>query len=230
MKPIIGIISRSDKTSLGKSISGIYDRYRRAVLKAGGNPIVILSPQCIDREEVIPKEAGLLTEEEKALVQQQLELCDGIIAPGGTRAYDDDRFIIEYANEKEIPLLGICMGMQLMCNYENGNKNLPNETDRHKQLDEDFVHEVTIDTNSILYSIVKEQTFPVSSIHSYHVQNSGNYRAVGYSDDGLLEAIEKDGVFNIGVQWHPEKTYDQDIISQRLFEAFIKAAISKKSE
>jgi len=47
----------------------------------------------------------------------------------------------------------------------------------------------------------------------------------GYSMDGLIEAVEKkEEDFNFGVQWHPEKNYDTDIQSQRLFKAFIEAS------
>lgn len=229
MRPIIGIIGRSDMSTKERSTICVFDKYRRAVLKAGGIPIGILPTQPFDFEEVMPKDAGHLSQEEQEMLERQLSLCHGIIVPGGDRAYDYDRYAIWYANKRHIPLLGICMGMQQMCNYNNQNINVKNASDNHMKKEENYAHNVTL-SSSKLYDIIGRKEFPVSSLHNYHVANSGDYKAVGYSKEGYIEAVEKDGVFNIGVQWHPEKNYDEDIPSQKLFQAFIKSAKAKMDE
>ena len=53
------------------------------------------------------------------------------------------------------------------------------------------------------------------------MERSNYFKAVGYSDDGLIEAVEGSGDFQIGVQWHPERMLDFDEGSVRLFKAFL---------
>ena len=215
MKPIIGIVARSGLNKENKPIFEVLDNYRKAIIKAGGIPIVILPPQLVDYNT---NEVKHLTEIDKEILKKQVDLVQGVLMPGGTRAYDYDRYICEISQNK--PLLGICMGMQIMCNYNNDNKNIKLEDNSHQQPDKEYVHEVIIDKNSYLYEIIKEEKILVNSRHNYTVANSGSYKVVGTNK--IIEAVEKEGSFNIGVQWHPEKT--DDIISQRLFNKFIEEA------
>jgi putative glutamine amidotransferase len=48
--------------------------------------------------------------------------------------------------------------------------------------------------------------------------------AVAWADDGLVEAVERDGGWMLGVQWHPEETAAHDPSQQRLFEALVERA------
>lgn len=220
MNPIIGIVGKSNHSYKNKSTICVFDNYRKAILEYGGIPIMILPPQIVDYEKEKGKEIGHLTENDKNILNTQLKLCDGLLIQGGSKAFEYDKYICEYANKFNIPLLGICMGMQIMCNYDNDNKNILNENKIHKSENMNEVHEVTLDKNSKLFSIIKKETFQVNSNHNYHVPNSGSYKTVGKSFDNLIEAIEKENGFNIGVQWHPEKQYKSDV-SKAIFEAFI---------
>lgn len=223
MKPIIGIVGRSDLSTKNKSTICVFDNYRKAVLHYGGIPIVILPPQTIDYHEMTPKDSGSLTKEEKMILERQINLCDGIVMPGGNRRYEYDIYICNYCNKKQIPLLGICMGMQIMCTYDNDNQNIKNKDNSHHS-EQEYKHIVTVDKDSKLFNILKETEILVNSFHNYHVANSGNYNAVAHCED-IIEAVEKkEDLFNIGVQWHPEKTFQKDINSQRLFTEFINCA------
>lgn len=231
MRPLIGILGRTDKSTKQRSTICVFENYRIAVIKAGGNPIAILPPQEFDYDKTLPKDAGHLKIEEKEMLDAQLKLCDGFIVQGGNRAYDYDRYVINYANQNHIPLLGICLGMQLMCNYNNDNQNMANIDPMHNYKHLDYVHDITLDKNSKLYSIIGKETFQVNSMHNYHVPNSGDYEIAGYSSDHIIEAVEKKvDLFNIGLQWHPEKNYDTDEISQKIFKAFINATKLKRDE
>ena len=85
-----------------------------------------------------------------------------------------------------------------------------------------LVHSVTLDKNSKLYSIVKNDNFMVTSRHSYHALPNDYFNVVALSDDNYIEAIEmNDKKFVIGVQWHPESMDDET--SRLLFESFINA-------
>ena len=50
-RPIIGIIGRPNKIMSGYSVMSVNDTLRSAIIKAGGNPIMILPPQNVDYEE-----------------------------------------------------------------------------------------------------------------------------------------------------------------------------------
>ena len=230
MKPIIGIIGRSDFSTEEKSTISVFDKYRQAIIHYGGIPIIILPSQTIDYHEIMPRDTQKLTNEEKSILKQQVELCHGIIMPGGDRIYEYDNYICDYCNKKQIPLLGICMGMQIMCNYNNENRNIKNETNGHYSQN-NYKHLVKIDNSSKLFNIIKEKEILVNSLHNYHVPNSGSYQAVAYCDD-IIEAIEKkEDLFNIGVQWHPEKNYSKDLNSKNIFTNFIEASnIYKKKK
>jgi len=222
MKSIIGIVGRCGMATLERTSIQTLDNYRKAVIKSGGIPITILPPQDVDYYNTSPKELNKLAYEEKEILDYQLKLCDGIIMPGGTKRFEYDNYICDYCNKFDIPLLGICMGMQVMCNYNNDNINIKIEDDSHYSLDE-YKHKVKINKDSKLFKILNEEEILVNSLHHYKVKNSGDYKIVATNKD-IIEAVEKrNNKFNIGLQWHPEKNYDIDLNSQKIFKAFIEA-------
>ena len=222
MKPIIGIVGIDDYSIKQKSTICVFDNYRKAIIKYGGIPIVILPPLLIDYYKTRPKDTNKFNNEDKEILIRQINLCNGIIIPGGSKRFEHHIFICDYCNKKKIPLLGICMGMQTMCNYDNNNQNIVNEN-KFKKKKKDYKHLVNIEKDSKLYNILKEDKILVNSFHDYKVCNSGDYDIVGTCDD-VIEAIEKkEDLFNIGLQWHPEKNYDKDLNSKKIFTNFIEA-------
>lgn len=235
---IIGISSRYFcDDDLKGSIIGIPEAYRRAVLKCGGTPIMILPPQDVEYYSSIPSKLNKLTNFEKEKIIDQLKLCDGVIIPGGIKRFEYDIFILKYCLDNDIPILGICLGMQIFTMMdENGdmvhfNRKIESNID-HFILDNDEVHKVKIDKKSKLYKILGVQSFTVNSRHRMEVTNPGVFEIVGYSEDGVIEALErKDKKFAIGVQWHPEMlVLKNDKIAIKLFKAFIDAAKEKDDE
>ena len=221
MKPIIGILGIGDKSISNKNTICIFENYRKAIIKYGGIPIVIMPPQLYDYYDLTPKNLEKLTTDDKEMLITQIDLCQGIVIPGGDKRFEHHLFVCDYCNKKNIPLLGICMGMQVMCNYNNSNKN--SKVENHK-CNRKYKHLVTIDKNSKLFTILKEPKILVNSFHNYKVENSGSY-TVAATCDNIIEAVEKkENTFNIGVQWHPEKNYDKDLNSQKLFTEFINSA------
>ncbi len=223
MKPIIGIVGIDDYSIKQKSTICIFENYRKAIIKYGGIPIVILPPLLIDYYKTRPKDANKLTSKDKELLARQINLCSGIIIPGGSKKFEHHNFICDYCNKKNLPLLGICMGMQTMCNYNNNNKNIIIENKFHNSKN-NYKHLVNIKKDSKLFNILKEDKILVNSFHDYKVYDSGDYNIAGTCDD-VIEAVEKkEDLFNIGLQWHPEKNYDIDLNSKKIFESFIEAA------
>ncbi len=93
---------------------------------------------------------------------------------------------------------------------KNGNHNI----------DDEYVHEITINNTSKLYEILGKEKIKVNSRHNKCVPHT-KLDIVAYSEDGIIEAIEdKTKKFFIGVQWHPESLLE-DEYSIKLFNYFI---------
>ena len=216
MKPIIGVVARPYITDNNRNVLCILENIRTSILRAGGIPMIILPTQ--DMVYINNRENNL-TDSDIEILNTQISMCDGILMPGGDMIYFYDKYICKVANEKHLPLLGICMGMQVMCNYNNDNKNI--KIEGHKLPNEKYVHDVEILTDSKLYEILKKANIKVNSLHGYKVPNSGDYTVCAKSGD-VIEAIEKkDELFNIGIQWHPERNADEN--DRNIFSSFISA-------
>lgn len=230
MKPIVGIVTRPDTESENYPVSCIYEDYRISIIKSGGIPIGICSPNphCLNDKK--PLEAGKLTKEQEEIIKSQIDLCDAIVFQGGDTWHYYDVFCLEYALEKNIPILGICLGMQMMANYVSNQYPIDDKTVKinsdikHKQSGIKYAHDVILKGNSKLAGIFNKTKIMVNSSHNYKILDNDSITA-GYGSDGTAEAIEIPGKdFAIGVQWHPEKMYDYDENARLLFKHFIDAA------
>lgn len=226
MKPIIGIIGRPHITNTDMNIICTSENYRKAVCKFGGIPILILPTQDVNYNDIRPSEMPKLTKDEIEDIKTQIDLCDGIIFPGGGRIYEYAYEIFDYIYEKDIPCLGTCLGMQTMAcgrNARNSKEILTKieSNINHKQLDAEFVHFVEIKNNTKLYEILKKEKINVNSKHNYCVNNAGDMKISAISEDGIIEGIEAENKkFIIGVQWHPEELLDEDM--EKIINALIK--------
>lgn len=227
-KPVIGIVGRFDTVTEDYNVMCCYENVRKSIIKKGGIPILILPNQDVDYEN---KDIDKLTNEEKTDLIKVIDLCDGILIPGSYRLYEYDRFIYEYALSKDIPILAICGGMQLMGIVDVNEKDIlkKNETSiNHFKKGEKYVHNVNIQNNTKLKSIVKKDVIGVNSKHNYHVSKVNNLIVSAYSEDGFIEAVEyKDKKFVIGLQWHPESMIEYDESASKIFDAFIETCTNK---
>lgn len=212
MKPWIGIITRPTHSESNHPIEVIYSAIKNTIINHGGIPIVII-PTTSKLEEYTNNNL----EDNLELIQK----CHGIILQGGDDFYPYDLKILEYLKKENIPVLGICLGMQTMAYLDNGILK-KHQTSNHDQPNQKYVHKVMIDPNSKLYQILKKEIINVNSRHKETITHT-NLDVVGKSEDGIIEAVEdKEKDFYIGVQWHPETmiTYDEDM--NKLFAHFIK--------
>ena len=146
-----------------------------------------------------------------------LDMCDGVVLSGGKDDFPIDKDIVRYLYDKDIPTLGICLGMQDMSATFNGEV-LTLDNNNHSS-DNEYVHDVILDKTSKLYEIIQEERIKVNSRHHDYVKNT-DLDIIAYSDDNVIEAVEdKEKRFFIGVQWHPESL--NDIYSERLFDEFV---------
>jgi putative glutamine amidotransferase len=137
------------------------------------------------------------------------------------------------AFEHHVPTFGICGGMQSMNVALGGTliQDIPNQIAtkiQHlpKKSAEKTSHLVHIEPKTLLRRIIKKSSMPVNSSHHQSVKAiPPSCHVSARAPDGVIEAIESSGhPFWLGVQWHPEFLYRQDVLQQRLFAAFLKAA------
>ncbi len=211
-RPVIGITG-----NYGDSTCKLAEGYYKSVLKAGGVPVII--PPLADTDAII----------------NTLESIDGLILSGGgdyDPRYADEEpdpklgdineerdlpelFITRLAYNRQIPMLGICRGIQTLA-MALGGRVKQDITDiatiNHSQKEERNVstHHVIIEKDSIisqLYTLTAEHsTLSVNSFHHQAVCDCGDkFRVVAKSEDGIIEAMEsREFKSIIGVQWHPE--------------------------
>ncbi|MDX1570851.1 MAG: gamma-glutamyl-gamma-aminobutyrate hydrolase family protein [Xanthomonadales bacterium] len=135
---------------------------------------------------------------------------------------------LELAEERELPVLGICRGAQLL-NVEAGG-NLHSDINHLRKITSRRPHllpykTVKVENDSRLAAITGTETFKVNSLHHQAVDEVGEgFRIVGRDLDGIVQAIEQiSGCFRVGVQWHPEYLPWMRV-QRRLFRALVAAA------
>lgn len=242
MKPLIGITC-----SLGLGIYSLTmenmpqeqhrmnDSYVKAVIQAGGIPVVIPAYEDI------------------SLVKSVIERLDGVVLSGGGDVNPDlysrranahlgsvspRRDAVEMAiaryviRETDKPLLGICRGVQVMNVAMGGDLyiDLPDEGKLAHSLTMypryQVTHDITVAENTRLAYIMGAGTNRVNSFHHEAVKKLAEpfvVSAVSVPDD-VIEAIELPGErFVVGVQWHPEELTAR-AEARQLFKSFVAAA------
>jgi len=140
-----------------------------------------------------------------------------------------ERTLIEDFLRRDLPVLAICRGLQIL-NVQHGGtlvQHLP-DTEHHQQrTGGDPVHAAEVVAGTKLAAIVGEPlTVKVNSRHHQAVDRVGNGLVVSARDpeDGTIEALERpDKRFVVGVQWHPEDQAPHDARQAALFSAFAAA-------
>ena len=220
----IGIPMRYNHLPDGRCILYLAEKVRRTIQAAGGFVVPIVPVQDVDYCDTKYDQFSELTDFEKETIEQYLNMVDGVLLPGGNKITPYDAYLLERCIERNIPTLGICLGMQLMSCFGESFKVYPNEGDiNHNQVeDEGFSHKVTINRNSKLYSILEKDEVFVNSFHNYHASENEHYDVCAVSEDGYIEGIELPSLeFHIGVQWHPEISYEFDEDSRKIIDSFI---------
>ena len=145
-------------------------------------------------------------------IKPLIDMCDGFILQGGTDFYDIDLSIVKYLYDKNIPTLGICLGMQEMAYLFNGKMG---KIENHHSFNK-YVHSIIIDEKSKLFKIIGKNKIFVNSRHHDYIINT-DLNISSYSD--VIESVEDPHKkFFIGVQWHPESLMDKS--SKKLFNYF----------
>ena len=222
-------------TALERARFGVWD----------GIDTVLLDRQYVDAVQRAGGVAILLPPDPEVTADPDrvLDLLDGLILAGGRdvdpAAYgaaphpatdppsaDRDAFEIALARramDRDLPLLGICRGMQVMNVARGGTlvQDLPEHVgdERHRRTLGTFEgndHPVRLNGDSLAAAATGQVRHPTLSHHHQGVDRLGaGFQISGWSDeDDVPEAIEDPGLrFALGVQWHPEADPDSQVIA-----------------
>ncbi|SEK13865.1 gamma-glutamyl-gamma-aminobutyrate hydrolase family protein [Paraburkholderia diazotrophica] len=141
------------------------------------------------------------------------------------------------AGELQMPVLGICRGLQEMNVYRNGTlhedlslsqKGITHSENANLPRDEQYlpVHSVKVASGGLLSSVVKSGELQVNSLHKQGVATlGGGIQVEAVADDDIVEALSyrNSPTFQLGLQWHPEWHATKDNASQNIFKAFGRA-------
>jgi putative glutamine amidotransferase len=224
-------------------------QYERAVEQAGGEPVRIpldqASADAMKHEvlQVMESCDGVLLPGSNADVDPSKF---GAQRSPHTSAADPrrdtaDQLLLQDAYNRHKPILGICYGLQSLNIYRAGSliQHIPDflPEDLRTKINHEagrtipVAHTVEIESNSMLGEILRgseNRMIPVNSSHhqSAHTMGRGLRIAARCPDDGIIEALEgtDPNHFVLAVQWHPERSVDQDEPSRDIFRALIHAA------
>jgi putative glutamine amidotransferase len=227
MRPVIGIplgLDDRGRWNPTRTTQYIDTAYARAVAAGGGDAFAL---PIQDRPEAL------------------VERIDGLLIPGGDdfappRPYpgdvrfdaapepqiEFDRRLLACALARDLPVLGICYGMQLLALHLGGTLcyDIPSErpdAGPHRLPDGEGRHGLRVETATRLAAVLGESPGPVNSRHHQCVAEPGaSLRVSARAEDGLIEAVERAGDgFCVGVQWHPERMPEPH--RDALFAAFV---------
>ena len=236
MKPRIGVLCNHTDGDSGPFAERqlVNQPYLDRIAEAGGAALLI--HDCPDEEIV-------------AL----LELCEGLLVTGGAdvdpRAYGQqphaklgsvsprrdhlDAVAVRYALDRpELPMLGICRGIQSM-NVVVGGTLLQDVGSgaesalKHNQTAPGWygTHDIEVVEGSLLHELLGATLVSVNSYHHQAVADCApGFEVAARALDGIIEAIERpDARFCLGVQFHPEIMAHRDATLMRIFTAFVEA-------
>lgn len=234
VKPRIAIPDpcSSDRAYSGRSLP----RYVRAVESAGGEGVII--------------PLGLAPEE----LARRITSCAAVLLPGSPADVDPQKFnaerhpktaaadplrdaadelLLQDAYNLRKPIFGICYGLQSLNVWRTGSLVQDIESSvKHQVSGGKIAHHIVVEPGTLLATQIGCEAAPsgvaVNSSHhqSADVVGDGLRVSARCPEDGVIEAIEGTlpGHYVLGVQWHPERDFESEEASRRLFAAFVRAA------
>ena len=231
MKPIIGLVPLIDEK---KESFWMLPGYMDGITEAGGIPVMLpLTHDEGEIEELLDHMHGILLtgghDVSPALYNEKpLKECAQTIEERDRM----EMILLKKTLERDMPVLGICRGIQFLNVFAGGTlyqdlpTQRPTKTEHHQSPPYDIpVHEVTIKDDSKLFKLLGKSSIRVNSYHHQAIKDIGeDLKIMAISEDGLTEAVEMpDKRFVWAVQWHPEFAYKKDDVQRKIFEEFVKS-------
>ena len=169
---------------------------------------------------------GILNYDNDLINTNILSICDGIIFQGGSDIHPYHFQILDYAIKNNIPVLGICMGHQIIGLYSQNTTDeqelikVENHNDKQKK------HKINIFPNTNLYKIFGPELI-VNTRHKEAVRKINKpFKISALSEDNVIEGIEyiDNNHFVLGVQFHPEDLEN----TENLYNYFLKEILKRK--
>jgi gamma-glutamyl-gamma-aminobutyrate hydrolase PuuD/D-alanine-D-alanine ligase-like ATP-grasp enzyme len=211
MAPRIGI-SMTPETIDGRDVEALDRVYAAAVLGAGGVPLLLPAMGADQLDDVLDVLDGLLLSGggDVAPAHYGAEWVPEVA--GVSEARDHwELLLAQAALRRGLPTLGICRGAQLLDVAAGGTleQHLPHRTELAHRVAErpaEAVHDVVVDTTSLLAGVLGTVELGVNSLHHQAIEVVGEgLRPVAWAPDGTIEAVEGTGEARVlAVQWHPE--------------------------
>jgi putative glutamine amidotransferase len=146
--------------------------------------------------------------------------------------------IAKMAFQRNLPILAICRGIQVLNVSRGGTlyQDIPTQIQdsiNHLQNVDKTIqtHTIRIEEKTLLHHILRRGEIWVNGKHHQAIKDlAPDFVVSARAGDGVIEAIEDPLMrFVLGVQWHPEGMWEKDPYSEKLFRAFIRAAINPVS-
>jgi putative glutamine amidotransferase len=219
-------------------------QYVRAVEMAGGEPVRIpLDQSLAEVTELLGRCDAVLLPGSKADIDPiKYEAArDARTAPADPRRDEVDDLLLRDAYNLRKPILGICYGLQILNVFRGGTllQHIESPVNHEAGRTVPVAHTVAVDFGSKLDEIVarsskdkapqeRTSSIAVNSSHHQSAEGIGNgLRVVARCEqDGIVEALEGTSPdhFVLAVQWHPERSVEDDEASQAIFRALVEAA------
>ena len=245
MRPRIGIttstLHRGPEGPIRES-SATHLVYARCIYNAGGLPLLLPTLPEADAEAILQPLDGLLLsgggDIDPAYWGEVPHPNLGVVDPARDRF---EMALLRIALQRDLPVFGICRGVQVMAVATGGDiwQDLPTQRPEslpHKQSSDRAIptHSVHVASGSTLARILglksvdsaDDVCLMVNSFHHQAPRKCGTvFSPVAWCTDGLIESLTiPEHAFALGVQWHPEEMAASDPRQARLFAAFVQAA------
>ena len=169
---------------------------------------------------------GILNYDNNYIDTKILDICDGIIFQGGSDIHHYHFQILEYCLNNNIPVLGICMGHQIIGLYSIGSTSDKDLIKIEGHNDKIKKHKIKTTQNSFIQKAIGN-TLTVNTRHDYALKEIKKpFKITSVSNDNIIESIEyiDKNNFVLGFQFHPE---DLDN-TENIYNLFIKEILKRK--
>lgn len=220
--PLIGLTTYREEAAWGvwrQRADVLPAQYAAAVEATGGIPVLLPPSDPATAPAVVARLDGLVISG-GADVDPERYGADAHPRTAGWRPDRDawEVALLDAADAAELPVLGVCRGMQVMAVRVGGvlDQHVPDlvEHEQHSPGADEFgAIEVATVPGTRLAGLIGDR-LSVNCHHHQSVRTHPGYDAVAHAADGTLEAMEAPGDrFSIGVQWHPETAADVGLLA-----------------